>query len=393
MKTLIMSNSGDFTRAIIFCSSLLFSLAQPARAATDEVIRLNNDGVKALNDKNFPVAIKYLESAIAMDPDYKLSRQNLAIVYSNLGFQSRHQPRYALRMFHRAMAIDPENLTTRQNLSGMIVLLGREPHSFQDRLEFALEAKLEGDLMSSIIEFQEAEKIKRDEYVENQLQQLYKSPLLSIPPFAPYLAGIDLSQKEIKEGIINSTAELLKARLGDEIDFGPYMARLQADIKRHWKPPYSDQRFEIVLVFQVLANGGVENLKVITSSGKPDQDEAAIKAVKGGAPFVRLPEGSPSREDIKFSFTYNNFSKLTALQTNPLLGPKGELSFALNLRHTAKRSYARNEKQVSYTMPVAFDYLPVVSNPLPQFPRKEDVVFDSFPITSVHYLIPPGSGE
>ena len=89
------------------CLTLLLSCFAPASlpvfAASQQVIELNNEGVKALNAGNFPLAITKFEAALKIDSTYSLARENLAICYNNYGLQLQNNPKEAIKQFHKAM--------------------------------------------------------------------------------------------------------------------------------------------------------------------------------------------------------------------------------------------------------------------------------------------------
>ncbi len=93
-----------------------------------------------------------------------------------------------------------------------------------------------------------------------------------------------------------------------EPDFGPYMMELQRRIKRRWNPPRGNESKRVVLLFKVSKDGRLISLKMHRTSGVPEADQAAIRAVKEAAPFRPLPpEYSGSDIDIQFTFDYNVF--------------------------------------------------------------------------------------
>lgn len=89
------------------------------------------------------------------------------------------------------------------------------------------------------------------------------------------------------------------------IDFGPYMRDLQHSIKSQWHPPKEYQSKRITVVFRVAANGEVSRLRIQDTSGIPEADESAMKAVTSAQPFAALPEGVVNPVDIQFTFDYN----------------------------------------------------------------------------------------
>jgi TonB family protein len=94
-----------------------------------------------------------------------------------------------------------------------------------------------------------------------------------------------------------------------DIDFGPYMNRLQQRVKRQWFAPEQNNSRRTVLQFTIARDGRVSNLLVIRSSGNVNSDEAAMDAVRRAAPFPGLPAKYPGENiSINFTFDVNVFS-------------------------------------------------------------------------------------
>jgi len=93
-----------------------------------------------------------------------------------------------------------------------------------------------------------------------------------------------------------------------EPDFGPYMMELQRRIKRRWTPPRGNESKRVVLLFKISRDGRLLSLNLHKTSGVPEADQAAIRAVKEAAPFRPLPaEYRGDDIDIQFTFDYNVF--------------------------------------------------------------------------------------
>lgn len=140
----------------------------------DQVVRLNNDGVNALNAGNFPLAIQRFNEALKVDPNYKLAKDNLAITYNNYGLQLRNNPKEALKQFHQSLFLNRNNATTRQNLDGIVRIMGRNPGDFKDRVELGDQARLSGDFTGAIIEYSEALRLKDDAKIHVKLGEVYR---------------------------------------------------------------------------------------------------------------------------------------------------------------------------------------------------------------------------
>jgi len=95
-------------------------------------------------------------------------------------------------------------------------------------------------------------------------------------------------------------------RHGD-VDFGPYMADLQREIKNAWHPPTLDKSQRTVVQFRVDRDGAVSELKLTKASKLASEDTTALAAVQSAAPFDKLPTGAPDYVDIQFTFDYSVF--------------------------------------------------------------------------------------
>lgn len=88
-----------------------------------------------------------------------------------------------------------------------------------------------------------------------------------------------------------------------EVDWGPYLARLQRAIERHWIPGQSNSSRRTVVLFTIARNGQISNLRLAQSSGNQQTDSAAISAVQLAAPLEPLPTAFQGTNiDIHFTF-------------------------------------------------------------------------------------------
>ncbi len=166
---------------ILLCSFSVFLLSQItvicpqwAKADSNQVIELNNEGVRALNAGNVQLATQKFEQALKLDPSYQLARDNLAISHNNNGLQLRNSPKAAIKEFHQAIYLNPNNATTQSNLAGIISMMGKNPKSFADRVQLGDDARHSGDMIGAIIEYSEALKIKDDRNLHLVLGDLYR---------------------------------------------------------------------------------------------------------------------------------------------------------------------------------------------------------------------------
>ncbi len=266
----------------------------PAFCASTEVIKLNNDGVRALNSQNFKTAISKFKAALAVDPTYARARENLGVACNNYALSLKKTPKEAIKYVHTALLVNSENKTTLENLDGFIKMLDCNPNSFDDRVKLGDTALSSNDFAGALIEYEAALKIK------DSLDVRKKLATVKVP--AEWQAIVDNKSKNETES---------RKRVVDEktVDFGPYMASVQSKIKGNWYPPKGKKSRRAKAIFQVNRDGSIAKLRLSQSTGSDDADKAALKAVEKSAPFEVLPEGAPATVDIEFSFDYNVFNE------------------------------------------------------------------------------------
>jgi TonB family protein len=92
-------------------------------------------------------------------------------------------------------------------------------------------------------------------------------------------------------------------------DWGPYAAEMVRRIKLHWEIPSLARlgwKGKLTIRFFILADGRVEGATILSRSGVPPFDFAALQAILKSSPFRPLPKdlGSP-REGVTVTFFYN----------------------------------------------------------------------------------------
>lgn len=119
---------------------------------------------------------------------------------------------------------------------------------------------------------------------------IFGQPVAAVPEPAPAL----------------TPAPVIKAE--QDVDFGPYMAKMQRRVKRSWFPPKCSESKRVIAAWTISRDGSLSNLRITQAAGLKLSNDAALKAVKSSAPFEPLPQGAPESVDINFTFDYNVFS-------------------------------------------------------------------------------------
>lgn len=138
------------------------------------LVNLNNDGVRAINQQNYQLAIQKLEEAVKMDPNYKKARENLGIAYNNYGLMFQKNPTEAIKYFHKAAVLDPKNVTTLNNVNAIIKQMGKDPMDFKTRVELGDACRKAADFPGAIVEYREALKLKDSAPVHEKLADVHR---------------------------------------------------------------------------------------------------------------------------------------------------------------------------------------------------------------------------
>ncbi len=95
------------------------------------------------------------------------------------------------------------------------------------------------------------------------------------------------------------------------VDFGPYLARVVWNVRRNWYAviPVTarlGQKGRVAIVFEILKDGSVPELRLVASSGSEPLDRAAVAAIRASNPFPPLPEEFTGEHLVlQFMFLYN----------------------------------------------------------------------------------------
>lgn len=92
------------------------------------------------------------------------------------------------------------------------------------------------------------------------------------------------------------------------VDFGPWLTRFVAQVKRNWLIPYAAMTMKgrVVVTFNVHRNGRISDLKVVQGSDIAAFNTAAFQALVQSNPTLALPAGYPDDVcEFKVTFFYN----------------------------------------------------------------------------------------
>jgi len=167
----------------------------------------------------------------------------------------------AIQHLHKVVYLEPESTSARLKLEVVIVAMGKDPKSFQDRSTLGFVARVSGDFVGAIIEYEEALKIKDDARIRELLGDVFRVRDNVEDAIAQYQAGIKLGD-----------SAMLEVKLGQAFSARKDEARAVEAFKRAAKlnPEDPDTLDALIL--------GLENAQ---RSGVHDSDgEQAIKELR-----------------------------------------------------------------------------------------------------------------
>jgi len=94
-------------------------------STSKEAAELNNEGVQAINRRDYSQAIEKLRKSLSIDPNYKFAQANLAIAYNNFALAS--PPDKAIELLHESILVNPLNETTRKNIKALLLSSAYSP--------------------------------------------------------------------------------------------------------------------------------------------------------------------------------------------------------------------------------------------------------------------------
>ncbi|HTS68411.1 MAG TPA: TonB family protein [Terriglobia bacterium] len=95
------------------------------------------------------------------------------------------------------------------------------------------------------------------------------------------------------------------------VDFGPYLARIVYIVRRNWLAVIPEsarlgEKGRTGIVFQILKDGSVPQLRLVASSGSDPLDRAALAGIHASIPFPPLPQEFTGNDLVlQFIFLYN----------------------------------------------------------------------------------------
>ncbi|MCL5005759.1 MAG: TonB C-terminal domain-containing protein [Acidobacteria bacterium] len=95
------------------------------------------------------------------------------------------------------------------------------------------------------------------------------------------------------------------------VNFGPYLARVVYIVRRNWYSMIPEsarlgEKGRVALVFEILKDGSVPQLRLLASSGSPPLDTAALASIRASNPFPPLPTQFTGKHLVlEFIYFYN----------------------------------------------------------------------------------------
>lgn len=94
-------------------------------------------------------------------------------------------------------------------------------------------------------------------------------------------------------------------------NFSSYLNQLTNSVRAKWYSAMPEaarlgQKGRVVVIFTVVQNGAMQNLRIVANSDTQSLDQAATNAVQSASPYSALPaDFTDNHIDVQFTFLYN----------------------------------------------------------------------------------------
>ncbi|MFA7340141.1 MAG: TonB C-terminal domain-containing protein [Candidatus Obscuribacterales bacterium] len=290
---------------------------------------LASDSASCGENSTSAIPKKYVSAVIKCEQRLKLAPDNLALRktlvghYIKIAQSLKSDPYEAIKFLHKADLLEPDNQSVTDNLNTIIRKMSKNPLSFSDRAEIAAMARRQADFTTAIGEYLRALQIKpsgsmheqlgdiyrvRDEndkaieqYIKAQsfgdskglevkLGQAYQAKKDIVSAVAAYAKAVAMKSDDPleQEALVAGWEEALKSVLHQDattpldssaqphFDFTDLSNR----IKGAWLPPKRADFKTAKLSAKFSVDGGMADLKIVSSSGDSSFDRSAVRALE-----------------------------------------------------------------------------------------------------------------
>lgn len=297
-----------------------------------ELAQVNNEAAEAIKKGKFEQAVKLLQPITEKHPEYEFARKNLTIAYNNYGLKlARHNTKDSAEKFRSALYFSPGEATARRNLNAVIKELGKDPNSYEDRVELGNEQLRAGAPRMAFVEFTEALRLRNTPSVRRKLAEVclqlennqnkdIQSDSAAEPPSENANQAVASLQKpepkpEPEPTVESSSASVQpqEAAPSQELEARQEPAQELAqntEAKQEVAPP------EVASIQVAQENSGSESDSADSNEKKDVSEIVQTKPIEPSAPLTALNLPAPAPGDINSNF---NSSYHSNSHSNPVI--------------------------------------------------------------------------
>lgn len=239
------------------------------------MIRLNNLAVQELNNKHWQAAETDFFSALQLNPEYRLARQNLVIAETQWGMRLKAAPFDSLVHLHKAYMLN-ENMESRANIDMMITKSGLHPRLFSDRVRYGEKLERQLDIVGAVAEYHIALSLHEQPDIRQKADKLMKK-------IAPYY---------VKPYRVNAPAAEPQEPMpmAERSVYESYVHKLEGRIAKLWFPENESTSRRVVIRFDLDRAGNLSNFELLHSSHSPAFDARVLSSIESVGTFGTLPK-------------------------------------------------------------------------------------------------------
>jgi tetratricopeptide (TPR) repeat protein len=179
---MIASNASILARTTLTLLTMALLSATPALCAAPECVALNNQGVIAINKKQWQAAVEALTEALTRDHSYTKAQWNLSLALHGRAVELMQNKNYsaALNDLHKAYYLDVHlgardaNGGAAKHINEAIKAMGKDPDIAASHTELAESYLKENNLIGACAEFSLAYNLNGDKAIQDKLNEAIK---------------------------------------------------------------------------------------------------------------------------------------------------------------------------------------------------------------------------
>jgi tetratricopeptide (TPR) repeat protein len=149
----------------------------------NQLALLNNEAIRALNNRNYSTAISKFLAALRLSPQDNLAKGQLAMAFAQYAGQLDGAP--GISNFRRSLFLNPDNPDAEEGLRKALLAAGLPATTADDRRALAEKSLANNNNLEAYVEYKEAQRLSADGADGEKANTLYANSLKELMSISP----------------------------------------------------------------------------------------------------------------------------------------------------------------------------------------------------------------